>query len=445
MSTPLIIPVRILLIGSGQSELRVAADMARAEGAEVAIAGDLDGALASLRTHGSDLVLIDVNFDVARFIGQLTAERIAVPVLACGIDAPASLAVAAIRAGARDYLPLPPQADLIAAAIMSVTNHSLQMVGDHPAYRQAVDFGLAMARSDVPVLVTGESGCGKEMMARAIHGASGRTGRFVTVDAAVAVTDLVEAELFGQEEGAFEGAVARRAGRVEEAADGTLYLKNVDKLDARLQTRLTILLAEGKFTRLGGGEKVVSTARIIAGTVSGLPKLAEEGLFRPDLVARLAVVKVAIPPLRQRVSDIRLLANHFAARFSYLNGVPVRWVNDGALHVLADHDWPGNVRDLEHVLLRAVLLARTAEIGHEVLTLSDGRRLVDVRRGDERVEIVAGPLVGRTVADVERELILNTLKQCRGNRTSASSILGISVRTMRNKIRSFVEAGIPVQ
>ena len=445
MSTPLSIPVRILLIGAGRGEFVEAADMARAEGAEVATAGDLDGALEILRADGSDLVLIDVNLDVARFVGQVTAERIAVPVLACGIDAPAALAVAAIRAGARDYLPLPPQPELIAAAIMSVTNYSLQMVGEHPSYRQAVDFGLVMARSDIPVMITGEVGSGKEIMARAIHAASGRTGRFIIVDAAVAATELVEAELFGQEAGAFEGAVARRAGRVDEAAGGTLFIKNVDRLDPRLQTRLTILLAEGKFIRLGGEEKVVSSARIIAGTSSDLTELAEDGLFRPDLVARLAVVKVAIPPLRQRISDIRLLANHFAARFSYMNGLPARWVNDGAMHVLADHDWPGNVRDLEHVMLRAVLLSRGTEIGHEVLTLSDGRRLADITRGGERIEVVAGPLVGRTVADVERELILNTLKQCRGNRTSASSILGISVRTMRNKIRSFVEAGIPVQ
>ncbi|MEN3953265.1 sigma-54 dependent transcriptional regulator [Iodidimonas sp. SYSU 1G8] len=439
------IPVRMLLVGTGSGEFRSAAEMARDQGAQVVTAGSVPDAMADLRASGADLVMIDVTLDVGAFLRQMALERMNVPVLACGIEAPAALAVGAIRAGARDYVPLPPHPELIAAAILSVTNHAVQMIGDDPAYLRAVDFGLAMSRADLPVLVVGESGSGKEMMARAIHAASGRPGRFVAVNCATAATEMLEAELFGQESGAFEGAVARRRGRIEEAASGTLYLRDIAALESCVQSRLQRMMDTRAMCRLGGSEDIPVTARIIAGSCHDLTSLAEAGALRPELQSRLGLVTIGVPPLRERPADMDAMAAYFARRFAVLNGLTPPQIDPAAIAVLSAYGWPGNVRELEHVMLRAVLLTRGAAIDADALRLADGTRLADLpsRSAVAPAPVVEG-LVGHTVADVERELILHTLEHCRGNRTYASSILGISVRTMRNKIRSFIEAGIPV-
>jgi two-component system, NtrC family, response regulator HydG len=425
--------IRILLVGGDAAELRLAAAMARELGAEVELARSFDHAFDSLRRNGSDLVLIEVTLDVAAFIAQLRTERIAVPVLGCGVDASAARAVAAVRAGAYDYVPLPPQKELIAAVLLSIGERRHRLVGDDPALRRAVDYASAFASSSVPMLFLGESGTGKELLARHVHARSGRKGRFVVAECVGVAADVLESELFGHAAGAFEGAVAARAGRLAEAADGTLLIRNIDALPPIAQARLLGAMAE---LSPGG-------ARLMATTSVNLAARASEGGFRADLLARIGLVQVEMPALRQRGPDIVRLADMFAVQLAAANGLPPRRFTAEALDLLRGHGWPGNVRELENLVHRAVLLAPEEAIGPEHIVRDDGSPIAAAPPGSD-AELQIEGLVGHSVADVERELILQTLERCGGNRTSASTILGISVRTMRNKLRSFIDAGYPV-
>ncbi|WP_277969540.1 sigma-54-dependent transcriptional regulator [Sphingomonas echinoides] len=432
-------PIHLLLVGAPGSEFSLAAAMARDAGAHVALADCAKTALLMLRDDGGDIVMIDIAEDVGSFIAQLRSERIAVPVLACGIDAPADRAVAAIRAGARDYVPLPPQADLIAAAILSVAQHGTRMVGDDPALGRALALGLAMAHSNAPLLIVGEAGCGKEIFARAMHDASGRRGRFVAIDCASTSTDILESELFGHEVGAFPGAIARRRGRLEEAYDGTVFLRDVEALSPAIQARMLTAL-QGQHVHHPIVEPSGLRARIMASTAADLDMRVAKGLFQGNLLARLGLVRIAVPPLRARPGDIVPMAQYFADRFALANDVPARPFGKEAIGLLQKHDWPGNVRELEDTVHRAVLLNRDPSIAASAIVTIDGASL-----GAAPATVIdRNGFVGCTVEDMERDLILHTLHHCRGNRTSASTILGISVRTMRNKLKTFIEAGIPV-
>ncbi|WP_431469889.1 sigma-54-dependent transcriptional regulator [Sphingosinithalassobacter sp. LHW66-3] len=438
-------PIRMLLVGAPGGEFRLAAELARDAGAEAAMADGPAEALALLRESGCDLVMFDVGLDIVGFLERLRAERFIVPVLGCGVDAPAERAVAAIRAGARDYVPLPPQRELIAAAIASVVARRVPRgLGEHPALMRATELAVAVAPSGAPVLVTGEKGTGKEVMARAIHAASGRPDPLLVVECSGVAAEVLESELFGHEEGAFPGAIARRLGRLEKAGEGTVLLREVGAVAPATQAKLLGVLQEQRFRRVGGAELVPFRARIIASTGMDLETRVAEGAFRADLLARLGFARIEVPPLRARGDDIALLAQHFAERMAVSDGLPFRPLSDAALALLRRYSWPGNVRELEDAVHRAVLLARGARIEPEDLVLIDGSRIAERDAGEGASRLQVENLVGRTVEEVERELILQTLERCHGNRTSASSILGISVRTMRNKLKSFVEAGIAV-
>ncbi len=437
-------PIHMLLIGAPGSEFRRAAELARDAGAEVTMADGPAEALDAMRRHSADLAMIDVWADVAGFLRDLRAERFSVPVLACGIDAPAERAVAAIRAGARDYVPLPPQRELIAAAIASVVERKATMrIGGHPALERALALAAAVAPSGAPVLVTGEKGSGKEMMARVIHESSGRDARMVTVECAGVPGDVLDSELFGHEAGAFAGAAARRIGRLESAGAGSIFLREVGALPPATQARLLAAIIEQRFTRIGGTETVAFHARLIASTSLDLELAVAAGAFREDLLVRLGLVRIEVPPLRERGDDIATLAGHFAERFAETDGIVPRALSPDALALLRAYPWPGNIRELEDCIHRAALLAQGEEIAPQDLTRADGAPLLDLVEPDPARFEVEG-LVGRTVEEVERELILQTLERCHGNRTSASNILGISVRTMRNKLRAFIEGGIAV-
>lgn len=434
----------MLLVGAPGSEFRRAAELARDAGAEVTMADTPRDALALLREGGGDLVMIDVLADVVGFMKSLRAERFTIPVLACGIDASAERAVAAIRAGARDYVPLPPQRELIAAAIASVVARKTpSQIGEHSALARALALAVAVAPSAAPVLVTGEKGSGKESMARALHEASGRADPMMVVECAGVGADVLESELFGHEAGAFPGAVARRIGRFEKAGHGTLLLREVAALSPTLQTRLFEVLKRQRFTRIGGSEPIPFHARLIATTSFDLEACVTSGSFRADLLVRLGLVRIEVPALRARGDDVIELARHFATRLAETDGIAPRPFTDEALALLRRYAWPGNIHELEETVHRAVLLARGPAIETGDIIHADGTPLIELEENEpDRFHIES--LIGRTVEEVERELILQTLERCHGNRTSASHILGISVRTMRNKLRTFIEAGISV-
>ncbi|MGW9331998.1 sigma-54-dependent transcriptional regulator FlbD [Bosea sp. NPDC055594] len=443
--------MRLIIVGSLKGQLITAAKIAVSQGAAVTHAESAEQALAVLRAKGGDLLMVDVEQPIARLIAALEVERIRTPLVACGTSTDARAAVAAIQAGAREYVPLPPDPELIAAVLAAVASDKASLIWRDPAMERVVQLANQIARSDAPVLVTGESGTGKEMIAQHLHRQSLRKDRpFVAVNCAAIPDNLLESELFGHEKGAFTGAIARRIGKFEEANGGTLLLDEISEMDVRLQAKLLRALQERMIDRVGGTQPVKVDLRIIATSNRNLGDAVRDGSFREDLFYRLNVVHLRLPALRERPGDILALADHFARKYAELNGLPQRPIAAEARKLLLGNGWRGNVRELENTVHRAVLLAQGVEIGADAMLTPEGETLGpatgrDVAsRAAQTAEAVTRGLVGRTVADVERDLILDTLDHCLGNRTHAAKILGISIRTLRNKLGEYVSAGIPV-
>ncbi len=447
--------MQLLIIGALDGQVGAASQIAMARGAKVAHVDTVEGALEVLRSgHGADLVMIDVIFDVKALVDSLASERITVPVVACGIGTDAAAAVRAIRAGAKEYIPLPPDAELIAAVIAAVTEESHAIIFRDPMMGNVLRMAEQVAFSDASILITGESGTGKELVARFVHRKSRRASkRFVAVNCAAIPENLLESELFGHEKGSFTGAVARRLGKFEEATGGTLLLDEVSEMDTRLQAKLLRALQEKEIDRVGGNTPVKVDVRIIATSNRNLEEEVRKGTFREDLMFRLNVVNLRLPGLRERPLDIDALASHFVKKYSELNGLPMRPLSDATKRLLISHTWRGNVRELENTMHRAVLLASGDEIGAEAILLSNSPLSLDPASAVVSSAAVAASaavtgatkgLVGRTVSDVERDLIIDTLQHCLGNRTHAANILGISIRTLRNKLRQYLDEGIPV-
>ncbi len=312
------------------------------------------------------------------------------------------------------------------------------MVVHDPAMQVTVHRAEQVASSEASVLIIGESGTGKEVLARHIHRRSRRSaGPFVALNCAAIPDNLLESELFGHEKGAFSGAVARRIGKFEAANGGTLLLDEVSEMDIRLQAKLLRALQEKEIDRLGGDSPVQINARILATTNRDLSIETQRNSFREDLYFRLNVVSLHIPPLRERPGDIAALAEHFARRYAEVNGLPYRSLSQSALMQLNTHGWRGNVRELENTIHRAVLLTDGSDIGIDAIELG--------------VSPVSAPsvtgiasLVGRRMEEVERDLIIETLGHTFGNRTHAATILGISIRALRNKLRDYASQGVIV-
>jgi DNA-binding NtrC family response regulator len=433
---------RLIIIGPLGGPLGEAARMAKARGAVIAHADNIPDALAALRTAGADLAFCHVTLDVSALLRALLHERISCPVVACGPEEAAAEAVAAVRAGARDFLPLPPHADLIAAMLEAASGEggsATAPLAKDPAMRALLARAAQVARADASVLITGESGTGKEVLARHVHALSRRaSGPFVALNCAALPETLLESELFGHEKGAFSGAVAARKGRFEQAQGGTLLLDEIGEMDARLQAKLLRAIQEREIDRLGGTRPIRIDVRILAATNRDLLAETKAGRFREDLYFRLDVVRLRLPPLRERRGDIVPFAELFARRFADANGLPFRPLSAAASAALLAHPWPGNVRELENAVHRAVLLAGGNEIDAAAIELEP------VAQPGGTADGGISALVGRSVSDVERDLILKTLTHCLGNRTRAAEILGISIRALRNKIGEYRAAGLPV-
>ena len=443
--------MRLLIVGTLQGQLTSATKLAMDKGASVTHATGNEQALAVLRSgRGADLLMVDVTLDIRDLVKRLEAERIHVPIVACGVTNDARAAVNAIHAGAKEYIPLPPDPELIAAVLAAVADDARDLIYRDEATAAVVKLAQQIAGSDASVLITGESGTGKEVLARFVHARSGRAKKpFITVNCAAIPENLLESELFGHEKGAFTGALARRIGKFEEANGGTLLLDEISEMDVRLQAKLLRAIQERVIDRVGGNRPVPVDIRILATSNRNLGEAVREGKFREDLLFRLNVVNLKIPPLRARPADIGELATYFIKKYSAANGLAVRPLSAEARRALNTNRWPGNVRELENTLHRAVLLSSGAEIGIDGILTPDGARLDSARTGVSAhaaiaAEQVTRNLVGRTVAEVERDLILETLKHCLGNRTHAANILGISIRTLRNKLNEYAGDGVPI-
>lgn len=466
--------MRLLIIGDLEGQIGAATRIARDRGASVTQVPDYEAAMKLLREgRGADLIMMEAKGKIGDLVEALKNERINIPVIACGVQSDSLTAVRAIKAGAKEYIPLPPQAELIAAVLEAITEETNAVIYKSVQMAQALKMAEQVAGSDASILITGESGTGKEVIARFIQSKSKRSGKpFISVNCAAIPENLLESELFGHEKGSFTGAVARRVGKFEEADGGTLLLDEISEMDVRLQAKLLRALQEQEIDRVGGTKPVKVNIRILATSNRNLQDEVKKGSFREDLYFRLNVISIGMPALRERPDDIEPLANHFVAKYSEANGVPVRNLTAGAMQKLKAYQWPGNVRELENTMHRAVLMAVGSEIDAEAILLSvamspslNQSAAVAASKSSESEDKEVIPmnsfsttasasqadyqtrrndLVGRTLDSVEKDLILDTLDYCLGNRTHAANILGISIRTLRNKLKLYGEEGTPI-
>lgn len=482
--------MRLLILGALNGHFATAGKIALARGTKVTHVETVEQALVTLRNgKGADLVFIDIALNIADLITSLQLERIVIPVIACGIGNDTHAAVQAIKAGAQEYIPLPPDPELIGAVLSAVAEEDKKLICQDMAMQRTLDMAQKIAPSEASVLITGESGTGKEVIAHYIHNHSRRKERpFISINCAAIPENLLESELFGHEKGAFTGAVARRLGKFEEANTGTLLLDEISEMHPLLQAKLLRAIQEREIDRLGGTQPIKVDIRVLATSNRNLEEEVQKGNFREDLFFRLNVVNVAIPPLRDRPGDIIPLANFFIEKYAETNGVAPLPLSADSQQKLLTHGWRGNVRELENTMHRAILLATGSHIDTEAIILSGESQATTMAHssnsaaaslpqntgfrtnagavgspplppvaptmpataeGDMVPEAHASDpatrhLVGRTVADVERELIIDTLSHCYGNRTHAATILGISIRTLRNKLRQYRDEGVDV-
>jgi DNA-binding NtrC family response regulator len=349
-------------------------------------------------------------------------------------------AVLAMQQGACDYLVKPVSFEQLRQAALRVLGNAFRvtqgsppsgMAGHSASLRRLMERACQVAKSDADVLIMAESGTGKELLAQFIHRTSARRAYpLVAVNCAAFPETLLESELFGHVRGAFTGAVASRPGKFELASGGTLLLDEVSEMPVSLQPKLLRVLQEREVDRLGDTRPLRVDVRVIATTNRDLPSLVEEGRFRADLFYRLDVVPLRLPPLRERREDIPDLVEHFVQKYA----PPSRAIRltEELLRRLMEYDWPGNVRELENVVRRIIVLSKDPVAGVEVL---EGKEVAF-----EKATTAKLPSEGVTLRDMERQLLERTLEATGGNRTRAAEILGVSLRTVRNKIREF---GLP--
>ena len=429
--------MEILIVGTLEGQIGAASKIAIAQGGQVSLADTVEKALDVLRAGKTvELVMIDVKLDIYKFISSLEQERINVLVVACGVANDTSLAVKAIKAGAREYIPLPPDPELIGAVLAAATRENHALIYGDKKTENILKIAKQIAPSEASVLLTGSSGTGKEIFSRFIHDNSRRANKkFVAVNCAAIPETLLESELFGYEKGAFTGAVARRIGKFEEASDGTLLLDEISEMDIGIQAKLLRAIQEKEIDRIGGKAPIKVNTRIIATSNRDLEAAVANGTFRQDLYYRLNVISLNIPDLKDRPGDIIVLAKHFIKKYSELNELPMKDLSAAAEKALLAYPWPGNVRELENTMHRAVLMSAGEEIDTEAVMLPETR---------SQDPETAPSAVGQTVAGMERRLIIDTLKSTLGNRTAAANILGISIRTLRNKLKQYQDEGFDV-
>ena len=446
---------RVLIVDDDNDARVGLAHLLRDRGFQVETARDGFKALRKLTDFAPDLLVTDLRMPgmdgltLVRKAREIDPDSVAIVMTAYGaVDS----ALGAIRDGVADYVLKPFRVDdFLRVVEPALARRRLRrdtggrppasvieegglhhLVGSSPVMRTLCDTLVQVAPSHASILLTGESGTGKELVARAIHELSARAaGPFVTVHAAALAETLLESELFGHERGAFTGAAARREGRFHQAHRGTLFLDEVGDLSPVTQVKLLRFLQEREFERVGGNQTIKVDVRVVAATNADLHEKVRAGLFREDLFYRLNVIALVVPPLRVRSRDVVLLATHFLARFAGESGRELRGFTPEALESLMAHSWPGNVRELENAIERAVVVCRGPDIGVEDLPPV----VVGARPAGE-----APAVPGATLAEVERYAILETLEHTGGSTSRAAEILGVSIRTVQNRLRRYLLA-----
>jgi two-component system response regulator HydG len=445
---------KILVVDDDASHRRMLDAVLNAEGYEVSQAEDGQGAIAAVGGRFYDLILMDLRMAQVggiEALKQIKEISPGIPIVIMTAYASVTTAVEALKSGAYDYLTKPLDIEELRVQVKKALHHRQleqenlylkERLGDRFDFARIIGRSAAMGRlfesvalvapTEATVLITGESGTGKELIANAIHQNSPRRDRpFIKVNCAALPETLLESELFGHEKGAFTGAVARKQGRFHLAHTGSIFLDEIGEMALTTQAKILRVLQEREFEPLGSTHTAKVDTRVIAATNKNLAEEIQKGSFRQDLYYRLNVVTLEVPPLRDRREDIALLADFFLKRYAQKNRRHIKGFSPRAMDVLMRHGWPGNVRELENVVERAVIMARG-----EMITpgeFPDGLKDLDDAVEEAGLELTPG----RSLRDVEREMVIRTLDETGGNRTHAARLLGISRRTLQLKLKEY--------
>jgi DNA-binding NtrC family response regulator len=456
---------RILVVDDEPSARSALTELLREEGYQVRSAGDGYKALGQLENWTPDLVITDVKMpgmDGIELMRKIRDRFEAVGVVVMTAFGSVENAVEAMHKGADDYLTKPVHFPELLVVVKRVLDHyalrrenddlrsrleddgdadpgELEWIGASKPSRELIGLVKQVADSDASVLILGESGTGKELVARALHEWGNRKdGPFVSLHCAALAEGVLESELFGHEKGAFTGAGATREGRFKKADGGTLFLDEIGDIPPATQVKLLRFLQERKFERVGSDETIAVDVRVVAATHRDLYKDVQEGRFREDLYYRLNVITLRVPTLRQRREDLPALAMHFLQKYARKNRKFIRGFNDRALRVLLNYDWPGNIRQLENTVERAVVLCQGREIEPKHLP----REIMGATRPTDEIPQVPGT----SMAELEKFAILKTLEHVRGSTSKAAEILGISPRKIQYRLAEYRDSdpsGIP--
>ncbi len=437
------------------------------EGYDVSSVMDGQKALDELKRQNYALLLADLKMpglDGLQILNKIKKSGIQTEVIIITGKGTISTAVRAMKAGAYDYLTKPVQPDRLRSIIPKVLEHHRllishknleqqirqlthydDLIGQSPEMQEVYGLIEAVADSTANVIITGESGTGKELVARAIHKKSGRKNQpFVAINVSALPEQILENELFGHERGAFTGAISEKPGCFELANKGTLFLDEIGEMAMEMQTKLLRVLEEQRFRRLGGKKEIEVDVRVISATNRILKQALEEKKLREDLYFRLCVVEIDLPPLRQRLDDIPILIEEFLNFFNQKNNKKIEGLTQRCQQELMRYNWPGNVRELKNFIERAVLLTRTSKIDIDVLPervvaarseISD--TFVDMPEGEKAEDTVMTIPFGTKFEEVERRVLLETLKMVGNNKTKAAKVLGISLKTIHNKLGKY--------
>ena len=401
-----------------------------------------------LTAHPVQILYADMQLDDGSAVAlseQVQRKYSDITILIGATEGTAKDVVAAMQAGAADFILDPFDTELVLEAFQKAARdiaekegpQTVKTVNDKSFITQdgtllrTLEIARKVAPSTANILITGESGTGKELLAALIHAHSQRSSEpYVAINCAALPEQLAESELFGHEKGAFTGAINRKIGKFESAGKGTLVLDEITEMALPLQAKLLRALQEREIVRVGSNRPVSVAARVIAISNRRMKEAVASGNFREDLYYRLNVIPLTIPPLRERKIDIPLLAETFLQRFSSQNGKKTNRISEDAMELLTQQDWPGNVRELENTIERGVLIGSGE-------TLLPADLILDA--GPSKLSAAVSPAVGMTVREMEKQLITNTLQSVNDNRTHAAKMLGISIRTLRNKLNEYKE------
>jgi len=436
-----------------QMQLAITASLKRG-GYDIKVASDGAAALDMLEQHNFDLVISDQRMPEMtgqELLAAMQQKKIHVPFVMITAHGTITQAVEAMQLGAADFITKPFSTEDLERIVERVLSPEVVAMKSKPAAKKSgrpiitndpmmirvLEVAEAVARSDATVLVQGESGTGKELIARLVHAASPRAEQaFVAVNCAALPDALLESELFGHEKGAFTGAQGRKIGKFELAHGGTILLDEISEMELALQAKLLRVLQEREVDRVGGKEPIPVDVRVVATTNRRLEESVRAGDFRSDLYYRLNVIPLTLPPLRERKSDIKLLAEHFMRQYLGKNTTSL---TEEVLETLMKHNWPGNIRELQNAIERAAILSRGETFRESDFLLGTNSEgfTPAVNQASISENDTLRVSSGTTVQEMEKKLILETLKATDNNRTQAAKLLGVSIRTLRNKLNEY--------